>query len=250
MQTSTRRTLDILYQDEWLVAVDKPSGIHVHPTHLSRGEDSCRRILRDQLGRRVYTVHRLDRATSGVLLVALDVDTARALNRLFEERQVKKQYLAVVRGYTEAQGVIDHPLRKVRFGEPKPARTEYRRLATVELPYAVGKFPTARYSLVEIYPHTGRKNQIRRHFNHIAHPIIGDTAYGDNKHNRFFREHFGIHRLLLMATELSFVHPHTGQPLTIRAPIPAEVAKVLESLGWLEVCRERGYALPAPEEDF
>ncbi len=214
---------DILFQDDHFIAIHKPPGIHVHPTPLAKGETSCTQILKNELGQKVYSVHRLDRATSGVLLFALHADAARKVTQLFTERLVKKIYWAVVRGFVDSEGRIDHPLREDRYKERVNAVTEYRCLATVELPYPVGKFATARYSMVEIYPQTGRKNQIRKHFNKRSHPIIGDGTYGDNKHNRFFREQFGTYRLLLIAKSLSFEHPFTQQRLTIEAPLPEDI---------------------------
>ncbi len=198
---------EILYADDHLIAIHKPAGIHVHPTVLSKGEDSCMRILRDQIGKWVYTVHRLDRATSGVLLFALDSDTARQVIQLFTDRQIKKCYWAVVRVIpASGNNTIIQGRRRNRI-TPAEAVTVFKRLAETELPLAIGKFPTARYSLAEIYPQTGRKNQIRKHFVHISHPIVGDVRFGDGKHNRLFREHFDCQRLLLMAMSLAFRHP-------------------------------------------
>ena len=225
-------TLDILYHDPHYIAIHKPPGIHVHPSELARQEDSCMRILRDQLGQWVYPVHRLDRATSGVLLFALDSEAAGKMIGRFLERQVRKRYLAVVRGYTEEEGLIDYPLREVTDRPAQEAQTAYRRLGTVELPYPVGKFPSARYSLVEAFPHTGRRNQIRRHFVHISHPIVGDVRFGDGRHNRLFREKFNLHRLLLLATDLGFVHPYSGEEVSIHAAVPGEVTEVLGRLEW------------------
>ena len=218
----------ILYRDQHFIAIEKPPNIHVHPTYLSRGEDSCMRILRDQIGQWVYTVHRLDRATSGVLLFALSSEAARKMIGLFQTRDVDKQYLAIVRGYTEEKGLIDHPLREEKHKTPAEASTSYRRLATTELPFPIGSFPTARYSLVEIYPKTGRKNQIRKHFAHISHPIIGDTRIGDGRHNRLFREKLDSHRLLLMAKVLQFTHPFSGEKVRIEAPITSDFQKIIE----------------------
>ena len=231
MKTSDKR-LDILYRDDYLIAVHKPPGIHVHPTALSRGEDSCMRILRDQIGRWVYPVHRLDRATSGVLLFALSSRAADRLIRLFTERRITKRYLAVVRGWVEEEGEIDHPLREEKHKPPAGAITRYRRLATVEFPWPVGQFDSARYSLVAVFPVTGRKNQIRKHFAHIGHPIIGDVQYGDGRHNRLFREKFALHRLLLLATTLSFIHPYTDQSLSVYAPPAEDVQEFLARVGW------------------
>ena len=227
-----RNNFIILFQDAQYIAIHKPPGIHVHPTYLSRGEESCMKILRDQIGQWVYPVHRLDRAASGILLFGLSSEAAGKMIELFAERKVKKRYLAVARGYLPEEEIIDYPLREEPHKEAAEAITQYRRLATVELPFPLGKFPTTRYSLTEVFPHSGRKNQIRKHFTHISHPIIGDVRYGDGKHNRLFREKFAIHRLLLLAVSLSLIHPYSGEPLTLRADLPEEVKVLFQKLNW------------------
>ena len=238
--------LDILYRDPWLLAVHKPAGLLVHRSLIDK--DETRFVLqqvRDQIGRRVYPVHRLDKPTSGVLLLALDPETARLLTDQFTEGRVLKQYRAVVRGHTEAAGVIEHALRErpdamtdARADPdkgPQPAITYYRRLATVECPYPVGRYPSARYSLVELSPRTGRRHQLRRHMKHIFHPIVGDTTHGDGSHNRFFRRHFDNRRLLLAATALGLEHPRGGDALLIRAPLAADFRRILDALGWHDI---------------
>ena len=145
---------------------------------------------------------------------------------------VKKLYQAVVRGYTEESGVIDYPLQEEKWTEPQPAVTTYRKIAQVELPHPVGRYQTARYSLLEVEPKTGRMHQIRKHMKHIFHPIVGDTTHGDGKHNQLFRDQFDINRLLLVATELEFQHPYTQEKLTIRAEPEPEMACLFEKLGW------------------
>jgi tRNA pseudouridine65 synthase len=224
--------LQILFQDSHYVAVDKPPGLFVHPTRLGPREPSCLPWLRRQLDRQVFTVHRLDRATSGVLLFALSSEAAREICRLFEKRSVDKAYLAVVRGFTPESGCIDSPLRESKDKEPADAATNYTRLETVELPEPVGRFDTARFSLVEVQPRTGRMHQIRKHFARISHPVIGDANHGDGTQNRFFRDHFGLRRLLLMATHLGFRHPYSGEPATISAPVPDDVRALFDQLGW------------------
>lgn len=224
--------LEILFKDQHYIAIHKPPGIHVHPTCLSRGEESCMKILRDRIGQWVYPVHRLDRAASGILLFGLSSEAAGKMIQQFGERKVEKRYLAVVRGYLPEEEVINYPLRAEPHKEAAEAISAYHRLATAELPYPLGKFPTARYSLAEVLPHTGRKNQIRKHLAHISHPIIGDVRYGDGKHNRLFREKFAIHRLLLLAVSLSFIHPCSGEPLTLRAALPEDVKELFRKLNW------------------
>ncbi len=199
-------------------------------------------LLRDQIGQRVYPVHRLDKPTSGVLLFALDSDTARLMTVRFCSAAVQKSYLAVVRGYTDEQGLIDYPLKEVldkmtdakadQYKQAQLSITEYQRLATVELPFAVGRYNSARYSLLQVTPKTGRKHQIRRHMKHIFHPIVGDTTHGDGKQNQFFRQQFDCQRLMLAATHLGFEHPVTAAKVVLYAPLDAQFAQQLDALGW------------------
>lgn len=235
--------LPILYRDEHLVAVHKPAGLLVHRSWIDRHEARfALQLVRDQIGQLVYPVHRLDKPTSGVLLFALDPESARSLGAAFAAGAVEKTYLAVVRGVPPEEGVIDHPLReeydrhddpRARAGkDPQPARTSYRRLATVELPFPVGRYPTSRYALVQAHPHTGRKHQLRRHFKHIFHPLIGDTKHGEGRHNQFFREQYDCQRLLLAAVEMSLPHPLHGRTLTLTAPLDSSFTCLLDIFGW------------------
>lgn len=221
--------LRILYQDEKIVAVDKPAGLLVHRTGLDAGETQfALQLLRDQLGRPVWPAHRLDKGTSGVLLFALDADTARALNQAFETPDaVHKTYRAVVRGWPEAAGLIDHPLKRLeddaRAGrvEVQEAQTRYRTLEHYELSLPYGGFPTMRCALVELQPLTGRRHQLRRHMKHIAHPIIGDATHGKGALNRTLAQLLGLQRLWLHAFRLVLQRPD-APPLLIEAAAGAE----------------------------
>ena len=235
--------LPIIYQDERVVAIHKPSGLLVQRSELDRHETRFAvQLLRDQLGRHVYPAHRLDRGTSGVLVFALDKDTARALGGQFERQEVVKTYLAVVRGHPPEAGRIDHALSRRRddaewigersTDEAQPAVTDFRCLATCELPHQVDRYPTSRYALVELTPHTGRRHQLRRHLKHIAHPIIGDATFGKGRHNRLFQQLFGCHRMLLACVRMQLRHPIDGRPLDLCAPPDGEFATVLAALGW------------------
>ncbi|WP_371372818.1 tRNA pseudouridine(65) synthase TruC [Thalassotalea aquiviva] len=235
--------LTILYQDEYLVAVNKPSGLFVHRSFMDKHETQfALQMVRDQVGQYVYPLHRLDRPTSGVLLFALDADTARLMGQAFTDKFIKKTYLAICRGHLSGQGEIDHPLKEKldKLGdkyvdpnkEPQHAITDYQALAHVTLPYAVGKYPSVRYSLVKLFPHTGRRHQIRRHLAHLRHPIIGDVNYGDNKQNPFFAEHFGYRRLMLHAYQVGFTHPHTNQLLSITAPLDNQWQDLFSQFHW------------------
>lgn len=215
--------MEIVYRDPYFFAIDKPAGFFVHPPELSAypvpKEKICLYHLRKLFRQEVFPVHRLDAPTSGLVLFALTKDATRRLSALFSEREMTKIYHAVARGFVEPEGRIQIPLEIQGFDEPIDADTSYRTLAHVEFPVAVGKkYPTARYSLVEVSPATGRWHQIRRHFDRIAHPLIGDIEHGDSHHNRFFRDHLKISGLCLRAQSLSFVHPWTGAPIRIEAP--------------------------------
>ncbi len=217
-----------IYRDPWLLAVHKPAGLLVHRSPIDKHETEFALQYARALngGEHVYPVHRLDRPTSGVLLFARDPDTARTVGQAMMAGEVSKTYLAVVRGWAPESGTIDHPLkdepedRRLR-GTEQPVRdalTHYRRLATIEIPVEIERYPTSRYSLVELYPKTGRKHQLRRHMKHINHPIIGDANHGRGRHNRYFAERFGQGRLMLAATELVLTHPVTGEELILKAP--------------------------------
>lgn len=217
-----------IYRDPWLLAVHKPAGLLVHRSPIDKHETEFALQYARALngGEHVYPVHRLDRPTSGVLLFARNPDTARTVGQAMMAGEVSKTYLAVVRGWTPESGTIDHPLkdepedRRLR-GTEQPVRealTHYRRLATTEIPVEIERYPTSRYSLVELYPKTGRKHQLRRHMKHINHPIIGDANHGRGRHNRYFAERFGQGRLMLAATELVLTHPVTGEELVLKAP--------------------------------
>ncbi len=248
--------LPVIYADDCLIAIHKPAGLLVHRTALDRHETRfALQMLRDQIGRPVYPVHRLDKGTSGVLLFALEREIGRVLNAQFERGEVAKTYHAVVRGYPPEVGEIDHPLARmadehagiVASAAAQSALTRYSRLATVELPYRVDRYPTSRYALLELTPLTGRWHQLRRHMKHISHPIIGDATHGKGRHNRLFQELFGCQRLLLAATRMCLKHPVSGVPLCLQADLAADFAALVEQLGWsMPVGAGMTGTMPAP----
>lgn len=242
--------LAVLHADEALVAVAKPAGLAVHRSHLvGRDEEYLIDLARIATGRTLYLAHRLDRATSGVVLLAADRDMAAALGRQFMQRSVRKAYLGVVRGWPESEGVVDYPLDAPGKREARPARTQWRRLATVELPLAMGRYPQQRYALLWLEPETGRYQQIRRHLHHVSHPLIGDTTHGRGDHNRLFRVHFGVHRLLLHAWRVALAHPRSGEPLEIEAPLDADWRRLLQRLGWEAALAGAATGATAPGPD-
>ncbi len=225
-------TLDILFQDDHLIAVNKPHGLLVHRTGMAAdATEFALQLVRDQVGRFIYTIHRLDRKTGGALLFAFDEDTLRSMQHMFASRLIHKSYLAIVRGHTDDSGVIDYPLKNDR-DIIQQAITKYHTLDRSEIDVPFGKHPTSRYSLLEVLPETGRFHQIRKHLAHMDHPIIADRPHGCNKQNKLFLEKFGMDTMMLHAAEVSFVHPHHGNPVLIQAPLHLEFRRMIDLLGF------------------
>lgn len=239
--------LDIIYRDEFLVAINKPSGLLVHRSAIDRHETRfAMQMLRNQIGQHVFPVHRLDKPTSGVLVFAINAEIAALMGNIFAEHRLQKTYIAIVRGIAPEYLLLDYPLveeldkytdihyhtKQARTPEAKPAVTEFFRLADIALPYAIDKYPESRYSLVKCLPQTGRKHQIRRHLKHISHPIIGDAKHGKGNHNRFFQQTFAANRLLLAATELTFTHPILQTELKLVAPLDKTMTQLIQRFDW------------------
>jgi tRNA pseudouridine65 synthase len=224
--------LDILFEDDFLVGINKPHDLLVHRSSIARDvSEFALQKLRDQLHIWVSPVHRLDRKTSGVLLFAKQKDAEIAMQKQFAEGLVRKAYLAIVRGHTPDEQAIDYPLKKEN-GNLQEAYTHFKTLFRTELPIPLGQHPTSRYSLVEAKPTTGRMHQLRKHFSHIFHPIIGDTAHGCNKQNRMFKAQWNSNTMYLHASALNFKHPVNEQPITILAPLQPQFIKMMTIMGW------------------
>jgi tRNA pseudouridine65 synthase len=237
---SSSYLLPILHEDEDCVAIDKPPGLLVHPTELDAGERfSALGMLREQLGSEVFPVHRLDKATSGVLLFARNRMAAVELGRQFEEGSVGKSYRALVRGWMqEDEGLLDYPLLREEAGRHsrrarvvQEAVTRWSCLGRGQWDRPIGRYPSARYSWLALQPLTGRRHQLRRHMAHLRHPIVGDVRHGDGAHNRAFRAFFGRSRLMLHAARLDFRLPGSDRRLELCAAIPPDCGEVLETLG-------------------
>jgi tRNA pseudouridine65 synthase len=228
--------ISIIFRDEHLIVVHKPPGLLVHRSPIDKHETRfLLQILRDQIGQYVYPIHRLDKPTSGLIMFALDPETAKNMSLALEAQTIKKTYIALVRGYVEAEQVIDYPLVEQldkmtdnlqKQNDPKPAMTELTPLAHLEMPFAVARYQTGRFSLLRLTPKTGRKHQLRRHMAHIRHPIIGDTTHGDGKQNRYAQQHMHIDRLALCATQLSFTHPYSEQAITLKTTLDTSLLQI------------------------
>ncbi|WP_299975964.1 tRNA pseudouridine(65) synthase TruC [uncultured Pseudoteredinibacter sp.] len=238
-------TLTILYQDEYLLAVNKPSGLLVHRSMIDRHETRfAMQILRDQIGQHVFPIHRLDKPTSGVLVFALSSEVAALMNKqqVAKDSKWHKGYLAVVRGWAPEDIFIDHALKEKldkivdkKAQQDKPAQsaqTQIKRLATTELDVKIEGFDKSRYSLVWAEPEQGRKHQIRRHCKHISHPIIGDAKHGRGRHNRYFKEQLNCPRLMLHAAYLQLQHPITAETIVLWAELDDCWQHLLHGFDW------------------
>jgi tRNA pseudouridine65 synthase len=239
---------EVLYEDEFLLAVDKPAGLLLHPSWLDRHEtDTLVSRVKQHFASqghigKVHTVHRLDRPTSGVILIAKADDVAKSLAEQFRMGQVAKKYWAVCRGFSPESERIDYALTeeldkiadrdasKVR--EPQQAVTQINRLGIAEVGVPVSRYSQARFSFVECSPLTGRKHQIRRHLKHIRHPIIGDTRYGCRHHNKLAKAELGFNSLALRAVSIEFIHPATQVSMRVSAPLSLSWRELFEKLGW------------------
>lgn len=229
--------LRVLHDDGDLVAIDKPAGLLVHASALDAHEAfNAQDLLQARLDRPLWPLHRLDKGTSGVLLFAASAQAAAHWGAAFREGQVRKRYLALVRGWPPAQGRIDHPLardpERPSAGQPmREAMTVFERLACFEWPFAVDpRHATSRYALMAVEPLTGRRHQIRRHFKHIAHPLIGDATHGKGAHNRAVAQWLGLQRLWLHAQAVE-VPSGDGGVVRIEAACGAEWGRLVGAAG-------------------
>lgn len=228
-------SLEIIFENDRYLAINKPAGMLVHRTNLAFEERAliAERILKKQLGYKVYPLHRIDRPTSGIVLFGKSSEAASALQPLLITEKVKKYYLCIIRGHIETpNGILDFPLTKKMEGELQEAKTTYWTLSQTEIPYSSSpRYTSSRYSLLMVYPHTGRMHQIRRHMAKARHYVIGDTTHGDNKQNRFFRAQFGSMNMYLHAWKVQFEDPVTGGQIEIQADLPPHFSTMVQNLG-------------------
>ncbi len=227
-------TLEIVYQDDFLIVINKPNGLLVHKSkYANEANEYAVQVLRDQVGTKVWPCHRIDRKTSGVLVFTLNQEMNSLIQQQFANSQINKTYWAIVRGYTDDDGSIDYALTNDK-GKTQEAITRYKTIKRSEIPLALGKHNTSRYSLVEVYPQHGRMHQIRKHFAHISHPIIGDRPHGCNKQNRLFKQQWNVTNMMLHAKELEINHPYTNHTIHFSASL-SESFKEAQQLLNLEI---------------
>jgi len=218
--------MEIIFQDEYLVAVNKPHGLLVHRSRIAANADEfALQLVRDQIGKKLFPIHRLDRKTAGGLLFALEKNIAREVQEQFIQQQVQKKYIAIVRGFFPEEVEVDYALTNDR-NKTQEAVTFFKKIKQIELEIPFGKHPTSRYSLIEAFPKTGRQHQIRKHLNHLRHPIIGDRPHGCNKQNRLFKEKWNMITMLLHAQELKLKHPTTKDNLILQANFSQEFMRI------------------------
>lgn len=227
--------IEVLFEDEYCLIVNKPNNVLVHHSYYSRNitDDSLLQLLRQQfVGSNFYPVHRLDRKTSGIILLAKDKTYVSKFQDLFMSDAIQKKYYAVVRGFCDDTGTIDSPVKNPDTGVYKDALTVYKTVSNITLDIPVQPYETSRYSVLEFEPKTGRMHQLRKHANKIAHPIIGDHKYGNRHHNQMFESNFGLDYLFLHAHSLSFTHPFTNQELVITKKTPSFWNTFFNAVNW------------------
>jgi tRNA pseudouridine65 synthase len=240
MNTSTQPEIDqieIIYEDEYIVAVNKPNNFLVHHSHYARNivEETLLDKMKHQRNETFFPIHRLDRKTSGLLLCAKEKENVAPFQALFNDYGIEKYYVALVRGYTDKAFEITSPVKHPESGRYKEALTLGETLGHLELPLAIGPYEQSRYSLVKLLPKTGRIHQLRIHMNKISHPIIGDSKYGDRFHNRMFEEQFNCQYMFLHAQMLYFNHPLTDEQIELKASFPVDWKTILPKFDTLSL---------------
>lgn len=226
--------IEIIYEDDSILAVNKPNNILVYASYFARNikDDDLVTLLKKQTELDLYPIHRLDRKTSGILLLAKEKEFVKDYQQQFENNKVQKHYYAIVRGYCHSTGIIDTPTKNAETKMYKEALTEYETIETIELDIPVHPYDKSRYSLVKFTPKTGRMHQLRIHANKISHPIVGDYQYGDRFHNRMFENEFNWNNMFLHASELTIKQPNSGDSLILKSSFPADWDKLFETFNW------------------
>lgn len=241
MNTSTQpniATIEIVFEDDYVVAVNKPNNFLIHQSHYARNIDEITLLekLQQQLGFPLYPIHRLDRKTSGIILLAKQKEIVAPFQELFNQNEIHKTYFAIVRGFSPETGKIDTPVKNDDTGVYKDALTNYQTISSIELDIPVTPYEKSRYSLIKLMPETGRMHQLRKHLNKINHPIVGDYKYGDRFHNRMFETQFNCNYLFLHAHKIEFTHPLSYQKMCLTANFTDDWFKIINKFNWQFLC--------------
>ena len=226
--------IEVLYEDQWIIAVHKPSNLLIHNSYYARNirEATLLELLQEQLGSSFYPIHRLDRKTSGVLVLAKQKEFVGDFQQLFTGNELQKTYFGIVRGIIKEAKHINSPVKNEETQLYKEAETHCKAIHHIELDIPVHPYSTSRYSLVELQPKTGRMHQLRIHMNKISHPLVGDTKYGDRFHNRMFEKEFNCSDLLLHAHSIEFKHPMLNESRQIKATLPPVWKRLFTAFNW------------------
>ncbi|MDO9276123.1 MAG: pseudouridine synthase [Lutibacter sp.] len=226
--------IEILFEDDHIIIVNKPNNVLIHNSYYARNiqEETLLDLLFEQFGCPFYPVHRLDRKTSGVLMLAKHKEDVSVFQWLFNANQIQKTYLGIVRGFVDISVLVTSPVKNPDTKVYKDAETFCEPILTKLLDIPVIPYENSRYSLVKLTPATGRMHQLRIHMNKISHPIVGDYKYGDRFHNRMFEKEFGCQNLFLHAYTLHFTQPITNVNVSINASLPNDWMKVFKIFDW------------------
>ncbi|MDD3723736.1 MAG: pseudouridine synthase [Lutibacter sp.] len=226
--------IEILFEDYHIIIVNKPNNVLIHNSYYARNikEETLLDLLFTQFGYHLYPVHRLDRKTSGVLMLAKHKENVAVFQELFNANQIQKTYLGIVRGFVDLALVIGSPVKNPDTKIYKDAETFCEPIYTKLLDIPVIPYENSRYSLVRLTPVTGRMHQLRIHMNKISHPIVGDYKYGDRFHNRMFELEFDCENLFLHAHSLHFSQPITHENIYLNASFPNDWIKIFKIFDW------------------
>ncbi|WP_435414976.1 pseudouridine synthase [Polaribacter aestuariivivens] len=225
----------IVFEDEYILCVSKPNNMLVHHAFHSRNvadEVSLLQEIEKEKGYKTYPIHRLDRKTSGIILLAKKKEYVSKFQELFTNNEIEKTYFGIVRGFAPATKTIDSPVKGRDANVHKDALTHLKTLAQITLDIPVKPYDSSRYSFIELKPKTGRMHQLRVHTNKISHPLIGDPKYGDKNHNVMFEENFNCSHLFLHAGILQFTHPFSLENLILKASFPEDWVMLFEKFSW------------------
>lgn len=229
------KTIEILYEDDFILCVTKPNNVLVHHAYHSRNvadEESLLQLLFNQFNQKFYPIHRLDRKTSGIILLAKETSFVSKFQELFTDNQITKTYLGIVRGHAPDSKVIDSPVKGRDANVYKDAETHLKTLEKITLEIPVKPYDSSRYSLVQLQPKTGRLHQLRIHTNKISHPLIGDPKYGDKNHNLMFEDNFNCLNMFLHAYSLEFVHPFSKENINLQTTLPSDWQLIFNEFNW------------------